>query len=379
MRRALALLGLILGGCVAPASPTPTAAPSAQPTAIGKPSPAAASSGQWEHLLAAGRKEGTVVVIGPPFPELRQSLTDQFTKDTGIQLEYVALSTAEGPARAEREATAGRVSMDVLVGGGSELLTLLPKGYLEPVAPLLTMPEVADRSKWDGGDLAWVDQERQYMLRTASTVYGGLLVNTQRVPAGTIKTWQDLLAPEWHGKIIAFDPRSSGPGRGAASNLLYRLGPDYLRQLFVGQQVTYSREERGVVEAVARGSSVMAIGAALSQVEQFRKEGLPLGIVFPDGAPGYLSGGYSVVKVLKSSPHPNAAGVFVNWFAGRTAQDLYSRIVLEASRRTDVDRSTIPDYIVPRPGVDYLDQYAYQWYTQHRKATESKVDEILGR
>ncbi|HLY63922.1 MAG TPA: hypothetical protein VKU60_00190 [Chloroflexota bacterium] len=105
----------------------------------------------------------------------------------------------------------------------------------------------------------------------------------------------------------------------------------------------------------------------------------PLEMIFPDGAPGYLSGGYSMVKVPKGAPHPKAAAAFVNWFAGHTAQELYSKTILEASRRVDIDRSAIPDYIQLKPGVDYLDQYSYDWYTKYRKQTLDKVAELLGR
>jgi len=39
---------------------------------------AAASSGKWEQLLAAGKKEGEVVMIGPTIPDLRQAYTEEW-------------------------------------------------------------------------------------------------------------------------------------------------------------------------------------------------------------------------------------------------------------------------------------------------------------
>ena len=52
---------------------------------------------------------------------------------------------------------------------------------------------------------------------------------------------------------------------------------------------------------------------------------------------------------------------------------------MEATRRTDTDKQGVPDYIQPKPGVDYLDQYSYEWYTKYRRETLDKVAEILGR
>ncbi len=366
------LLAGVLAACGA-------GAPASQPTSAKASQASPAASGAWEQLLAEARKEGTAVTIAPPFPALRQAYTEQFKKDTGIELEYLGLPTNEGSARAEREAIAGKPSMDVLVGGGSEVLTLVPKGLLQPIAPMLAMPEVADRSKWQDGKLMYMDKEQQFMLRTASTVYGGLLVNTKLVPQGSIGSWNDLLKPEWQGKIISFNPRSPGPGAGEASNLLSRLGADYVSKLYLGQKIAYSSDERAVVEGVARGTYAMALASAFQFVEQLKKEGFPLDMIFPEGAPGYLSGGYSVVKVPKGAPHPKAGAVFVNWFAGRAAQEMYSKIVLEASRRVDVDKSVVPGYIQRKPGVDYLDQYSFEWYTGSRKEALDKVAEILGR
>jgi ABC-type Fe3+ transport system substrate-binding protein len=380
LKASILAAALLLSACGG-TTPAPTSLSSPAPAA--KPStpaaPPAPGGSAWEQLRADGRKEGKAVTIAPPFPELRQAYTEQFKRDTGIDLEYLGLPTNEGTARAEREAVAGKPSMDVLIGGGSEVLTLVPKGLLQPLPPLLTMPEVADQSKWQDGKQLYMDKEQQFMLRTASTVYGGLLINTKLVPDGAIGSWNDLLKPEWQGKIISYNPVSPGPGAGAAANLLTRLGPDYVSKLYLGQKVAYSSDERAVVEGVARGTYAMALASAFQFSEQFKKEGFPLEMTFPRGAPGYLSGGYSLVKVLKDAPHPKAGAVFANWYAGRTAQELYSKIVLEASRRVDFDRSVVPDYIQPKPGVDYLDQYSFEWYTGSRKQALDKIAEILGR
>jgi hypothetical protein len=55
---------------------------------------ASASSGKWEQLLAAAKKEGEVVMIGPTIPDLRQVYTEEFPKDTGIRLLYEGLGPA---------------------------------------------------------------------------------------------------------------------------------------------------------------------------------------------------------------------------------------------------------------------------------------------
>src|SRR5438094_6648603 len=78
------------------ASAKPAASAEAKPAASAAAKPAASPrAANWEQLLAAGRKDGTVVIGGPPFATLREAYNTQFKKDTGIDLQYVALPTSE--------------------------------------------------------------------------------------------------------------------------------------------------------------------------------------------------------------------------------------------------------------------------------------------
>ena len=96
-----------------------------------------------------------------------------------------------------------------------------------------------------------------------------------------------------------------------------------------------------------------------------------------DGIPAILSG-TGVVKIVKEAPHPNAA-VFVNWYASRRAQEIYSNLALEPTRRTDVDLSGVPDYVKPRPGVPYRDQYDEDYYLNTSPRMLKQIEDIVGR
>jgi len=111
-----------------------------------------------------------------------------------------------------------------------------------------------------------------------------------------------------------------------------------------------------------------------------RKESLPIGVVasFSD-APGYLTGGSSVTKLVKDAPHSNAAAVLLNWLASKEAQGIYSQSVLQPSRRTDVNLKDVPDYLIPKPGVKYLDSYGHEFYAKKRPEVIKRVIELLGR
>jgi ABC-type Fe3+ transport system substrate-binding protein len=340
---------------------------------------ASANEAQWKELLAKGKQEGKLVLAGPPFRELREALTDGFQKAHGIQLEYLAINPGELVPRVQREQASGRPGMDVVVGGARSAYILYEQGVREPLAPKLVMPEVEDKSKWRPGRLLWVDKEQQYMLRTANWLFGGILVNTDQVKPGTISSWQDLLKPEFKGKIASFDPRPPGPGQATAQAVWFKFGDKYLADLYKGQNVTLVRDPRQLVEQVARGTAPIALGAVQINIEQFRREKFPLQMIYPADHPGFVTGGWSVSQLLRGSPNPSAAAVFVNWLASKQGQEIYSRVMMERSLRNDVSDQGIPEYTLPQQGVKYLDQYETQWVAETWPKSTDKIIEILGR
>lgn len=337
-----------------------------------------AQTASWEKLLEAGRKDGTVTVIGPVNPAARRLLSEHFPKETGIKLTYEGLEPNVVPPRIEREAAASRITVDVLIGGSAELRTLLPKGLLAPVKPILALPEVVDASKWADGRLEFTDREGQYMLRTVSGVYGGMVINTKNMPVGAIKRTADLFKPELKGKIVS-SPVTSGSGSGFAANVLYRLKPEVFSKLYKGQNVAFVPNSRGVVEQVARGTYLVGFGVFPHEVEEFKKAGFPMEVVYAEDLPGYLSASNGTLKIVKNSPHPNAAAVFVNWFASRSTQEKWMEVTLDPSRRTDVNPTKVPSYTLVRPGIDYLDQHQYEFYVNYRPKVAKQVQELIGR
>src|SRR5690242_20084837 len=83
------------GGAAAPASSAAAAKPSgtaaASPSAAAKPAGGAAPeiATTWDGLVAAAKKEGKVVVNGPPDPKVRDQLPAAFKKAFGIDMEFL--------------------------------------------------------------------------------------------------------------------------------------------------------------------------------------------------------------------------------------------------------------------------------------------------
>jgi len=340
-----------------------------------------AAQERWEKIVAEAKKEGKVVVSGPPLSGFRQGLIDGYRKAYGISLEYLGLPSGEMSVRLEREAAAGRVSVDANLGGASSgIVNEMPKGLLEPIADKLILAEAANPKMWHKGKIKWVDNQQRYLLQTSEWVMTDLIMNKDKANPNAVAVWADLLKPEWKGKIASYDPRRGGPGNAVARYLLHQFGEEFVVKLYKDQNVVFTQDLRQLVEWVARGTHAVALGPVQVMIELFRKEGFPVVRHFPKDAPGSLVGGYSTITLVKGAPHPNAAIAFVNWFASKEGQEIYARELLEPSRRTDVRQDLVPEYVLPKPGVDYkLDQYSEDWIVNVAPKVQKKLAEALGR
>ena len=333
----------------------------------------------WNKIVAEAKKEGSVVVNGPSIRELSQGLTDGFKKAYGINVEYLGLGF-EVITRMEREALAGKPSIDMYMGGTRTILILMDKNLVETIDDKLLLPEVKEPNNWRGGKLKWVDTKNRFGLQTTEWVMTDLFVNRDIVKPEQITLWKDLLKPEWKGKIGSFDPRIGGAGQAIGRYLIEKFGEEFVVKLYQGQQVTFTREHRQVAEWAARGTYPIVLAAVQSMIERYRKEGFPLVRVFPKDGPGSLLGGFSTVAMLKNPPHPNAATLFLNWVTSKDGQEVVSRALLEPSRRVDVPTSLVPDYVLPQPGVKYdIDQYSEEWQREVAPKLEERLQKALGK
>src|SRR5581483_9677436 len=179
---------------------------------------AQAAEQSWDALVAAAKKEGKVVVLGPPDPQVRQELPAAFKARFGITLEYLAGRSSETAAKLRAERQAGVYTVDVALAGIQTMSTILYREkMLVPLRPLLVLPEVTDPAKWKKGKLWFMDPEERYILRLFNTVGANFYVNTQSAKPSDFRSARDLLDPKWMGKISAHDPTVPGSGSNQAA------------------------------------------------------------------------------------------------------------------------------------------------------------------
>ncbi|NDA46257.1 MAG: extracellular solute-binding protein [Alphaproteobacteria bacterium] len=330
----------------------------------------------WQKVLEAAKKEGPVVVLGRP--DLGKPFAEGFKRDTGLSMDFLGGQTRELQSRFRREVASGNVLSDAILGGETAVDMIAPD-YLMSLADKIMLPSVKDGKNWINGQIQWGDNQKTYLLIGGEYVHAWPVLNTNVIKPGDIKVWDDLLKPQYKGKIVAFDPRE-GAGGAAAAYIIETKGLDFFKKLYTDQQMVLARDGRQVVEWLARGSHPIALGAVPPDVEYFRNSGMKNVVVtqMEDG-PGALLGGSAVLTIAKKAPHPNAAIVFLNWYASKPGQEAFSATWRTPSNRTDVEIPTVPDYVKPKPGVKYLEQYREDWWMQRRTVIEKQLEDLLGK
>jgi iron(III) transport system substrate-binding protein len=317
----------------------------------------------WENTVAAAKKEGRLnFYVGrygsePLLNEFRREFPEIkifSTNGTGNSL----------GTRIVSEARAGSVLADLYSGGAVTNFEILYKGkVLDSIKSALILPEVLDESKWFGGKHCYNDPEQRHVfIYIANPTSSSIYFNTNLVSPKDFKSFWDLVNPKWRGKFVSQEPTGTGIGPSLQFFFYHpELGPDFLRKLFIDQQVVYSRDRRQMTDWLAQGKFALCIGCRDS--EKARKQGLPVDemdmVDWKEG--GHISSGGGSMGFIKGAPHPNAAKVFINWFLSRRGQialqkyeDLYGEHPPN-SRRIDIPKDDLPPSSRLVEGRRYVD------------------------
>jgi iron(III) transport system substrate-binding protein len=361
-------LAMILMAC-GPTSPAvPAASQPAAQAALGSGSapsaggPAAAGTdwqADWEKTLAAAKQEGTVAVIGPPGDSYRAALLAFQEQYPGIQVELLSGPNPDVNRRALNERQAEQYLWDVIVHAPSSLYgELKPAGALDPLRPVLVLPEVLDDSKWIKGFAdGFTDLEKTYAYAFVSVFNWTAYVNRSAVPESELNRLDQLWDPKWVGKMAWQDPRMPSSGARVAGTLLLGKGEAKLRAFMRDQQPVLTRDGRQLTEWAIRARYPIAIAITPDTIETLSSQGIDMSSLQPlrddDAAAKGLNHGYGAVGLFNRPPHPNAAKVFINWLLSKDGQTIFAQRSLYNSRRTDV--AVVAEDRVVDPKTDYLD------------------------
>jgi len=292
---------------------------------------------EWEGTLEVARKEGKVVVSVPTSADLRKELETGFKKSIpGIELELSVARGASNTNKMVEEQTVGLRSFDLHLGGATSIISgPLARNLFEPILPLMLLPEVGDAKNWWGGHI-WADNAKKYIYSFTAYVTETVWYNSTLVNPEEITSYDSLLDPKWKGKIAILDPRTPGAGESTWGFLWKAKGEQFLNKL-AAQEMLVGRNLRQLGEAVARGKAALSIGLSYYTYLPFIKAGLPVRPLSAVKEGFYAASGSGNVTVLRSAPHPNAAGIFLHWLLSKEGQTAFTKAMGQPTRRLDVD------------------------------------------
>ncbi len=289
----------------------------------------APSDAEWEKTVAAAKKEGKVVIMGPAGEDVRDAFTAGFQKKyPGIQVDYNGMAGAQVAPKLLNELSAGVYRTDLVIAGKiTAIESLIPANALVPIQPYLVGPEGQDLTKWKGGKFDFSDNSEKYNLVFGNRIQVAFVYNRDMVPAGKIKSFKDFLNPEWKGKIAMLNPARAGAGQAWTTFWYIKeaqgFGKSFVRQMFTTQDISLSNDEGQLLDSVARGRNPVVIGPSGTLAFELKNKGLPIELygsaALQEG--GTISASNGTFMVPRNIPHSNAAKVYLDYLLSREEKE----------------------------------------------------------
>jgi iron(III) transport system substrate-binding protein len=345
--------------------------------------------------MSGAKKEGKVVVWGPPGELIRSAISEGFKKAfPEIPIEFSGARGGEQATRIKAERDGGIHSVDVLLSGTTTaMIQMKPMKALDPIEPALILPEVTDAKNWRGNALEFSDDSTRFNLVFVNALKVLIVFHPAQVKPEEINELPKLLDSKWKGKFVINDPLPSGAGNVTFRWIWRVLGAekakDYYRKIRANAAVI-DRDQRRQIEWVSQGKYAFLLAPSDGVLGQLLKRGLKVGLLPELKDYGtYVSASFGSAMLLNQAPHPNAASVFLNWVLGKEGQTAWSKAMDHPSKRVDVPTDHLSPYVIPPPDAKYFSgrpKLGERYWLSHseenvtRTGEETKIlTELFGR
>lgn len=291
-----------------------------------------------------------VVVYSPHGRELLETFEQQFEEaNPDIDVQWLDMGSQEVLDRLRSERA--NPQADVWWGAPSPMfVTAAEQNLLAPFSP-----------SWAG---ALPTDAKDPQGRWHGTFLTPMVIayNTTRVDSASVpRDWDDVLAPEWKGRVLIRDPVASGTMRTIFGMIIQRgiratgdtaAGFDWLRRLDA-QTKEYVLNPTLLYQKLARREGLITLWA-MPDIEMIKAQaGLPLEYVVPtSGTPLPVEG----IAVVAGTRRPELAREFVEFVGGTEGILLAARDHFRVPARTDIPLDSLPERlraamesIVPEP------------------------------
>jgi len=255
---------------------------------------------QSASLIAAGKKEGKAVVYGSLESDTADAAFGTFKKKTGIDVEYWRASATKVMDRALSEYRAGKPLFDIILTNDNPMQIMFKEGlfakYGSPATKEFT-PESIDPNLGP-----------RYRNVVIGVVYNKDIIK----PADAPKSLEDLVKPQYRGKLVMPDPTQHTTTTQWVASLDKLMGKEksekFIRDL-AAQKPILVESLLPAAERVATGETPIAI-TYVKYVYTFGQRGAPLDYV----RLGKFMGDGHYLSLNSKSPHANAGKALIDYF-----------------------------------------------------------------
>jgi iron(III) transport system substrate-binding protein len=259
--------------------------------------------------LAKAKAEGKVVwYTSTPIDEA-QKIANMFQQQTGIKVELFRSGGSQVLSRFQQEMSAGRVAVDVLTHSDpAAARAMAKKGLFVPFRPR-NFESVPDAAK--AADGAFIGQRLNMMTH---------YVRSDKIaPADEPRTWDDLVAPKYKGKLAMADPSFTSLQVSVVGMISKQRGWGFYEKLRQNDVMIVPGNQQ-VSDLLKRGERLIAVGALDSYAADLKAAGHPIKTLYPSDGVFIIP---SPTAVVKGSPDPEAAKLFAQFMIGDDVQNLF--------------------------------------------------------
>ena len=272
--------------------------------------------------FAQGKPEDAVVVYSAADADMVNAMVAAFQrKHPGIKASTVVAGTGELIKRVEAESA--RPLGDVVWSAGPEAIAG-KKALFEPYRS-------GEAAAFFPGQVPADQTWTPFTTMPYVIMYNKKLVPDAEAP----KTWKDVLAPRWKGKVAYADATKSGSSYTLLVTWLTLYGKNDTGWKFVEDLLRQTKvlpKSSMTYQMVANGE--LPVGLTFEQgAFDFLKSGAPVGIVYPSEGTAVIPDGSALVK---NAPHPQAARLFLDFTVSAEGQQLVVEKFGRRSVRKDV-------------------------------------------
>lgn len=307
-------------------------------------------------MLAGAAEAATKLKVYTAFePEQLDPYKKAFEKaHPDIEIQWVRDST--GIITARLLAEKANPQADVVWGlAASSLMILDQQDMLEPYAPK-GIEAIKPKFKSDKSPPTWVGADAWM----AAVCYNTIEAKKDGFTAPA--SWEDLLRPEYKGKIVMPNPASSGTGFLTVSGWMQTMGEEaawaYMDKLNENIAAYTHSGSKPCKQAAAGehplGISIEYTGASL------KSKGAPIDVILPEEGSGW---DMEATAILKGAQNMEAAKTLADWAVSKEANELYGRFYAVVAR-TDV-KPDIANYPVDAE-AQMIENNDFAWAAANR-------------